>query len=239
MDTQRLLNRLNVCGIPVTEEACRLICQYHQLLAQWNEHMDLTNVINPEEAMDRHYADSLLPLGRADLFPQGASLIDVGTGAGFPGLPLAIARPDLEVVLMDAQQKRVGFLQAVIDTLRLPNVTAVHARAEDGARQPQWREHFDLAVARAVASAPVLLEYLLPFVKVGGRALMWKGPGVRDELIQAANAARKLGGRLGEALPMTLPDTSWDHLLIPCLKTEKTLRQYPRKAGTPSKKPLG
>lgn len=239
MDIQRLYDRLTGCGIPVTFEACGLICKYHELLTQWNEKMDLTNVIDPEEATDRHYADSLLPLTCTEFFPLNASLIDVGTGAGFPGLPLAIARPDLKVTLMDAQQKRVNFLQAVIDALELPNVKAVHARAEDGARQAEMREQFDLAVARAVASAPVLLEYLLPFVKTGGKALMWKGPGVRDELPQAAGAARKLGGRLGEAMPMNLPGSDWDHLLIPCEKIEKTLRQFPRKAGTPSKKPLG
>jgi len=239
MNSQRLLERLTACDIPVDAKACDLICQYHGLLTQWNEKMDLTNVIDPEEAMDRHYADSLLPLTRRELFPENAGLIDVGTGAGFPGLPLAIARPDLRVTLLDAQQKRVNFLQAVIDTLRLPNVKAIHARAEDGARLPDLRERFDLAVARAVAAAPVLLEYLLPFVKCGGKALMWKGPGVRDELCQAANAARKLGCCLGEALPMALPGTDWEYLLIPCDKIEKTLRQFPRKAGTPTKKPLG
>lgn len=239
MDIERLYDRLTACGIPVTREGCSLISRYHNLLTQWNERMDLTNVTDPEEALDRHYTDSLMPLKYRNLFPEGASLIDVGTGAGFPGLPLAMARPDLKVTLLDAQQKRVAFLQAVIDELQLTNVKAIHARAEDGARQPLLREAFDLATARAVAAAPVLLEYLLPFVKTGGRALMWKGPGVRDELPQAAGAAKKLGGKLEEPLPMTLPDKEWEHLLLPCLKIEKTLRQYPRKAGTPSKKPLG
>ncbi|MBQ8535854.1 MAG: 16S rRNA (guanine(527)-N(7))-methyltransferase RsmG [Clostridia bacterium] len=239
METERLYARLQTCGIPITLESCSLICRYHALLIHWNNQMDLTNVTDAQEALNRHYADSLLPLTRGELFPQGASLIDVGTGAGFPGLPLAMARPDLNVTLLDAQQKRVSFLQAVIDELHLSNVRAIHARAEDGARLPHLRESFDLAVARAVACAPVLLEYLLPFVKIGGRALMWKGPSVRDELAQANAAAQKLGGQLEEPLPMALPNLEWNHLLLPCRKAEKTLRQYPRKAGIPTKKPLG
>ena len=237
--TQRLKEAIAALNIACDERTAERIAVYHELLSDWNTRMNLTGDTDFETSLDRHYTDCLAPLKYAQLFPQNASLIDVGSGAGFPGLPLAIARPDLQVTLLDSLMKRITFLSAVVEELGLENVRLVHSRAEDGGRDAKLREHFDLAVARAVASAPVLLEYLLPFVKVGGRALMWKGPGVRDELIQAANAARKLGGRLGEALPMTLPDTSWDHLLIPCLKTEKTLRQYPRKAGTPSKKPLG
>lgn len=239
MQADVLGRRLAECGLSLSEERCALLCRYHALLADWNTRMDLTKVIEPAEAMDRHYADSLLPLTRPGLIPQGASLIDVGTGAGFPGLPLAIARPDLEVTLLDALGKRIAFLQAVVDDLKLSNVRALHARAEDGARKAELRERFDLAAARAVAAAPVLLEYLLPFVKLGGRALMWKGPGVLQELPQARTAARLLGGEMETPLPMALPGLSWQHLLLPCRKISKTLRQYPRKAGTPVRNPLG
>lgn len=239
MQADLLFNRLTQCSIPVDESRCALLCRYHELLTDWNTRMDLTNITDPAEALDRHYTDSLIALTQAQLFPQGASLIDVGTGAGFPGLPLAIVRPDLKVTLVDALNKRITFLNAVIEDLKLPNVRAIHARAEDAARQPQLREAFDIAAARAVAATPVLLEYLLPFVKVGGNALMWKGPSATEELPQAQKAAQLLGGALQAPLPLPIPGLDWQHLLIPCKKVSKTLRQYPRKAGTPVKKPLG
>ena len=150
-------------NIVLTDEAQERLLAYHRLLLEWNARMDLTNV--PEEEMAlRHYADSLLPLARKEWFPDGARLIDVGTGAGFPGMPLAIARPDLKVTLLDSQRKRCDFLSAVCDELKLPNVTVLHARAEDGARGA-LREQMDVAVARAVAPLNVLAEYLLPYVR--------------------------------------------------------------------------
>ena len=239
MQTDLLLKRLTECGIPADEGRCARLCRYHELLTDWNTCMDLTNITDPAEALDRHYTDSLIALTQARLFPENASLIDVGTGAGFPGLPLAIMRPDLKVTLLDALNKRVTFLNAVIEDLQLPNVRAIHSRAEDAARQPHLRETFDIAAARAVAATPVLLEYLLPFVKVGGNALMWKGPSAADELLQAQKAAKLLGGALQTPVPLPIPGLDWNHLLIPCKKVSKTLRQYPRKAGTPVKKPLG
>lgn len=239
MQTDLLLKRLTQCEIPADEARCAQLCRYHKLLTDWNTRMDLTNITDPAEALDRHYTDSLIALTQAQLFPVNASLIDVGTGAGFPGLPLAIMRPDLKVTLVDALNKRITFLNAVIEDLHLTNVRAIHARAEDAARQPQLREAFDIAAARAVAATPVLLEYLLPFVKVGGNALMWKGPSAADELPQAQKAAKLLGGALQAPIPLPIPGLDWNHLLIPCKKVSKTLRQYPRKAGTPVKKPLG
>ncbi|MFR4292939.1 MAG: 16S rRNA (guanine(527)-N(7))-methyltransferase RsmG [Christensenellales bacterium] len=172
------------------------LLKYHELLLEWNAKMDLTAVTEEADMIDRHYVDSLMALTIPELIPQGASLIDVGTGAGFPGLPLALARADLRVTLMDAQQKRLNFLQAVLDALNVQNVTLVHARAEDGARMKEQRECYDVAVARAVAPLPVLAEYLLPYVKVGGKAVCWKGPAVQDELGAGkggVSAGRKAG----------------------------------------------
>ena len=140
---------------------------------------------------------------------------------------------------MDAQQKRLNFLQAVMDELHVENVTLRHTRAEDGARDPALREQFDVAVARAVAPLAVLGEYLLPYVRVGGCALCWKGPALEDELEQGRRAAHLLGGRVEDAIPCSFPGRSWEHRLLPIRKMEKTARQYPRKAGTPSKTPLG
>ena len=163
-------------------------------------------------------------------------MIDVGTGAGFPGMPLAIARPDLKVTLLDSQRKRCDFLSAVCDELKLPNVTVLHARAEDGARGA-LREQMDVAVARAVAPLNVLAEYLLPYVRVGGRMLCWKGPAVREEMAAGERACKMLGGQ-AEGL-YRLPIEGREHYVHSAIKISATARRYPRKSGTPSKDPLG
>lgn len=239
MEASALAARLRACGIEVGEDVPEKLLQYHELLMDWNTRMDLTAVTEESEMIDRHYVDSLMALTVPGLIPETGALIDVGTGAGFPGMPLAIARPGLRVTLMDAQQKRLTFLQAVIDALGLTNVTLIHARAEDGGRNPALREQFDLAVARAVAPTSVLAEYLLPFVRVGGRALCWKGPALADEWEQGKRAAFLVGGRLGEAVPVSIPGRDWQHAILPMEKISKTARLYPRKSGTPTKKPLG
>ena len=219
MTEEMLEQRLTECGIPFSPDLPGKLLKYHELLLEWNAKMDLTAVTEEADMIDRHYVDSLMALTIPELIPQGASLIDVGTGAGFPGLPLALARADLRVTLMDAQQKRLNFLQAVLDALNVQNVTLVHARA--------------------VAPLPVLAEYLLPYVKVGGKAVCWKGPAVQDELGAGKKAAFLLGGKLAEPIPVAIPGQEWQHLLLPIAKQTKTARQYPRKAGTPGKSPLG
>lgn len=239
MESKQIYERLAQCGIPATEELAQGLGVYHRLLLDWNARMDLTAVTQEDEMLDRHYVDALFPLARPGLLPRTGSLIDVGTGAGFPGLPLALACPGLQVTLLDAQQKRLNFLEAVVRELGLTNVTLCHSRAEDGGRNPALRERFDVAVARAVAALPVLAEYLLPYVRVGGMALCWKGPALRQELEAGRAAARLLGGQVEEPLPVTFPGRDWEHLLLPIRKCEKTLRQYPRKAGTPGRSPLG
>ncbi len=230
---------LNAAGIPLSKEAAQKLAEFHLLLTDWNKRMDLTAVLEESEMVDRHYVDSLAPLKTDGLFLKGALVIDVGSGAGFPGIPLAIARPDIQITLLDAQQKRVRFLQEASSHLGLNNVKAMHGRAEDAAHLPELREKFNLALARAVASLPALLELLLPFVRIGGRALCWKGPAVLEELSSGEKAAKLLGGTLEGPIPTPIPGRDWAHLLLPCLKTEKTIRQYPRKAGTPGRTPLG
>lgn len=238
MTSNDLAARLKECGIPFDPELPEKLLRYHALLMDWNTRMDLTAVTDEAEMMDRHYVDSLMAL-RFGLIPRKGRIIDVGTGAGFPGMPLALACPDVQVTLMDAQQKRLTFLQAVIDELQLRNVTLVHSRAEDGARLPLHREQYDLAVARAVAPLAVLAEYLLPYVRVGGSALCWKGPALQEEMQQGRRAAHLLGGKVEEPISCEFPGRAWQHLLLPIQKKEKTARQYPRKAGTPGKSPLG
>lgn len=234
-----MIDTLNVLlaqgNITLDEQAQQRLAAYHRLLLEWNARMDLTNV--PEEEMPlRHYADSLLPLSRGEWFPKGARLIDVGTGAGFPGMPLAIARPDMQVTLLDSQRKRCDFLQAVQQELGLENVEILHARAEDGARG-DLRERMDIAVARAVAPLNVLCEYLLPYVRVGGRMLCWKGPAVREEMAAGERACKMLGGR-AEGL-YRLPIEGREHYVHSAVKEAPTARRYPRKSGTPTKDPLG
>ena len=239
MTTNELAARLMQCGIPFREDLPEKLLRYHALLMDWNTRMDLTAVTDEDEMIDRHYVDSLMALKEPGLIPEKGRLIDVGTGAGFPGMPMALACPELQVTLMDAQQKRLTFLQAVMDELNVQNVTLVHRRAEDGAKDAALREQFDVAVARAVAPLAVLSEYLLPFVKVGGQALCWKGPALQEELTQGRRAAFLLGGQAGEPIPCAFPGREWQHQLLPIRKVAKTARQYPRKAGTPSKSPLG
>ena len=234
---ERLQAGLERLGVAADGVALDRLARYHALLTEWNARIDLTAVLEPEEMVDRHYLDSAAPLALG-LIPQGARVIDVGTGAGLPGIPLCILRPDLRVTLLDAQRKRVTFLQAAIEALDLP-AQAVHMRAEDAARDEARREAYDVAVSRAVAATPTLLELTLPFVRVGGRAIAWKGPGLQAELEQARRAAHLLGGALEGVLDAPVPGRDWQHVLLVCAKRQKTARQYPRRAGLPGKNPLG
>ncbi len=237
---ERLQREIERLGIVCDANAPRRLARYHSLLAEWNEHMNLTGDTDFDSAIDRLYLDSLAPLSMKDAFPEGASLIDVGTGAGFPGLPLAIARPDLSVMLLDSLNKRLKFLSAVVEELGLTNVRLCHARAEDAGRSPAHREQYDRAVARAVAPLPVLCELLLPMVRPGGEMLCYKGPAAEEEWQAGQKAAKLVGGGTLEKQPVTLPtQPEWQHCVVRCRKQQKTGKTYPRKAGTPSKEPLG
>ncbi len=231
-----LLERAAAMGIPLSEAQAGQFNTYHEMLVEANARMNLTRVPeDPAEAVDRNYLDCISPL--AGGFPAVASAVDVGSGAGFPGIPLAIMLPGMRFTLMDALGKRVDFLRTVIDRLGL-NAVALHLRAEDAARQEDLREGFDLAVARAVAPMNVLCEYLLPLVKVGGHMLALKGPGVDEELAQAENALHLLGGKVERVQPLAIPGRDWDHRAAWIAKAAPTPRKYPRRAGTVEKKPL-
>lgn len=233
---QRIAQGAAALGIRLPGEAASRFDRYHALLQEWNRRMDLTNVGLEEEAIPRHYLDSLTLLAQPAWLRDGMTVVDVGTGAGFPGLPLAIARPDWRVTLVDALAKRVAFCRAVVEELGL-SARVEHSRAEDFARAERGR--YDLAVSRAVASLPVLLELTLPLLAPGGLMAAYKGPGVLEEWENGAGAARMLGGELLEAVPAPVPGTDWNHLLVMARQRKACPAQYPRKAGTPERKPLG
>lgn len=237
MNTERLIRGLETMGVAFDQTAIERFEAFHAILDEYNQKMDLTAVLDEDERIDRHDLDSAAPLAKNLLAPH-AKVIDVGTGAGFPGMPLLILRPDLEMTFLDALNKRILFLQDALKRLGLKAVT-LHARAEDAARMADHREMYDAAVSRAVASAAVLQELTLPFVKTGGTAIAWKGPGVQEELVAAKRAAFVLGGTVRDILPAPVPGRDdWAHCLLVTEKTGKTPKAYPRKAGTPNKKPL-
>ncbi len=235
--TKAMLERTQAAGIPLNMEQAEKFETYHRMLIEANARFNLTRVPEDEaEAIDRNYLDCIAPLAVG--FPAAhASLIDVGSGAGFPGIPLAICLPETNIVLMDSLGKRVEFLESVIGALHL-NARAVHLRAEDGARKPEYREAFDLATARAVAPLNLLCEYLLPFVKVGGQMLALKGPGLDEEVAAAENALSILGGRFLRSDALPIPGRDWDHRAAWIEKVAPTSDKYPRRAGKPEKKPL-
>ena len=223
-------------GIPMSQGQVEQFNTYHEMLVEANARMNLTRVPeDPAEAVDRNYLDCVAPL--AGGFPAANTAVDVGSGAGFPGIPLAIMLPDIRFTLVDALGKRVDFLKTVIERLGL-NAEALHLRAEDAARRDDLREGFDLAVARAVAPMNVLCEYMLPLVRVGGKMLALKGPGLDEELAQAENALRLLGGELERVQPLAIPGRDWNHRAAWIAKTAPTPQKYPRRAGTVEKRPL-
>ena len=230
--------RMERNGIPTEKETVEKLTVYMRLLEEWNQRMDLTAVTDPEETIDRHFIDSLTIL-KTGWLEDGRTLIDVGTGAGFPGMVLAIAMPQLSVTLMDSQQKRLDFLAEVIKRTGSIHTTILHARAEDGGRMKSLREQFDFAAARAVAPLNVLCEYLLPFVKIGGRMICWKGPALKDEMESGRKAAHLLGGRLEMPVRCPVDGRDWEHIILPVRKVQGTPAIYPRKAGTPKSQPLG
>lgn len=231
----RILDSAKIMGVPLTDEQADKMVKYHEMLVSANKQMNLTRVPDDiNEAADRNYLDSLNAVKHLD---GVSALIDVGTGAGFPGIPIAIACPHIKVTLLDALQKRVGFLQSVIDELGL-NAEAVHGRAEDMARKPEFRDAFDVATARAVAEMNVLCEWLLPFVKAEGRMLALKGPGAEEELVRAENALVQLNAEKIAVHPAPVPGRDWAHKIVEVKKTAPTPDRFPRRASAIEKKPL-
>lgn len=228
-------------GLSFTEEQLDSFALYYDLLIEKNKVMNLTGLTSPEDVAVKHFIDSLsgFTYEEGKKFFSGKKLIDVGTGAGFPGIPLKIYYPDLEVVLLDSLAKRLRFLEEVIEALQLKHIYVEHARAEEGGRNKKYREKYDIATARAVANLAVLGEYCIPFVKKGGIFLAFKGSKYKEEIKDADKALKILGGRITEVKEVKLPGLDDGRAVIFVDKIQKTPAAYPRKAGTPVRKPLG
>jgi 16S rRNA (guanine527-N7)-methyltransferase len=208
-------------------------------LVAWNEtRMNLTAITEADDVRVRHFLDSL-SIASVIKFDDGDQVIDVGTGAGFPGLPLAIVFPQIRVTLMEATAKKLTFIDHIVELLGLKNAVTLHARAEDAGQHPDHRAHYDVVTARAVARLPALLEYLLPLTKSGGYCIAMKGATAEDEAHNAQRALSILGGELRRIEAIQLPDVTEVHHLVTVEKVRKTPAAYPRKAGLPTKKPLG
>ncbi len=211
--------------------------RYAAELIEWNRRINLTTITDPIDILRKHFLDSLSVLAACDL-QAGDRIVDVGSGAGFPGLPIRIARPDLRLTLLEATRKKCDFLHHVVDSLGLAGVAIVNARAEDAARDAAHREQYDVAMARAVAETAALAEYLLPFVQVGGYAVAQKSGEVELEVDRAAAAIDLLGGRVRRIAPANVPGLSESRCLVLIDKVAPTPDQYPRRAGIPQKRPL-
>jgi len=225
-------------GLRLSPRQIEAFTRYEQLLLEWNQRLNLTAIHSPEMIRIKHFLDSLTCLlAMSESIPQ--RLVDVGSGAGFPGLPLKIACPSLELTLIEAIGKKAAFCQTVVEELGLNRVSVLSSRVEAVAHLPQHREQYDWALARAVANLPTLVEYLLPLVRVGGAAIAMKGESAPGEVQQAEHAIALLGGQVRKLVPVHLPQVAEDRYLVIIDKIAATPPPYPRRAGIPEKRPLG
>lgn len=234
--TEILAARGAEAGLRFSELQLKQFNRYYEMLIETNKVMNLTAITEPEDVAVKHMIDSLLAY---DKDMAGKTLADIGTGAGFPGVPLKIYCPELKVVLIDSLGKRLNFLQQVIDALELKEIRCEHSRAEDAGRNKQHREKYDFVTARAVARLSVLSEYCLPLVKKGGQFIALKGSKYAEEITEGTEAVKILGGKIVSAEPVKLPGLDDGRAIIKINKIKTTPAQYPRKAGTPEKQPLG
>ena len=232
---EKMRESLKELNIELSEKQLNQFYNYMNILIEWNKVMNLTNITEPEEIIQKHFVDSLTVLKS---IKENASIIDVGTGAGFPGIPIKIAFPETRITLLDSLNKRIKFLEEVINKLELKNIETIHGRAEEVAHNKNYREKYDIAIARAVAPLNVLSEYLLPFVKIGGYAICMKGAKGKEEAVEGKNAIKILGGEITNSREFNLPNTEMARTIIEIEKIKNTEKKYPRKAGTPTKMPL-
>ncbi|MFR0823594.1 MAG: 16S rRNA (guanine(527)-N(7))-methyltransferase RsmG [Clostridia bacterium] len=230
---KEMTEKLKKIGIVIKEEEANQFYKYMQLLLEWNQKMNLTAITEPEEVVNKHFIDSMTIKKH---IKDNQDIVDVGTGAGFPGIPLAIMQSGSQFTLVDSLNKRITFLEKVKKEIDLVNIKNVHSRVEDFAKN--YRESYDVATSRAVAGLPILLEYLLPLVKIGGKCICMKGSDIKEELEKAKKSLVILGGKVQEVEEFTLPDTQIRRSIVIIEKVKKTPEKYPRKAGIPAKEPL-
>ena len=228
------LEKLNIF---LEEEQINQFYKYMNILIEWNKNINLTAITDPKEVILKHFIDSIYVLKNIEI-SSNSSIIDIGTGAGFPGIPLKIVRKDLNVTLLDSLNKRIMFLDNVINNLGLKDISAIHGRAEEMGKNKKYREMFDYAISRAVANLTVLSEYMIPFVKLGGKSICMKGGNIKEELESSQKALGILGGNLIHVEEFNLLDTDIKRSLIIIEKCKITPIKYPRKPGTPVKEPL-
>lgn len=236
-DINIIKNKLENLNLQPTQEQLSKLYSFYELLIEKNKVMNLTGITEYEEVIDKHFVDSVSIIKAIDLNKK-IRIIDLGTGAGFPGIPLKIMFPNIEIVLVDSLNKRIKFLEEVVEQLQLTDISCIHSRAEDLAQNKEYREQFDLCVSRAVANLSTLCEYCIPFVKVGGNFVSYKSGVIQEELEQAKYAISTLGGELSEVINFTLPETDIERSFIKIKKNKNTQKKYPRKAGLPGKEPL-
>src|SRR5699024_1086548 len=237
MDYQILEQKLGELGIKQDQNQLERFHKFYQLLIEWNKVMNLTGITEYEDVVEKHFVDSLSIIKAIDL-SRIHTVIDVGTGAGFPGIPLKIAFPHLRVVLLDSLNKRIKFLDEVISQLGLTEIRTIHGRAEEYARKEEYREQFDLCVSRAVANLSTLSEYCLPYIQVGGMFVPYKSGEIDDEVEQSKKAVRILGGNIKKVMKFELPGTDIHRSFVLIHKEQHTQKKYPRKARIPAKEPL-
>ena len=232
------LENLKTIDVEISEKQLEQFNSYFEILVEWNKVMNLTGITEYDEVLLKHFVDSLCFNPNKLIKSDKISLIDVGTGAGFPGLPIKIAYENVDVVLLDSLNKRIKFLDEVITKLGLKNIKTIHSRAEDGGRNKDLREKFDIAISRAVANLSSLAEYNLPYVKVGGYFVAMKSGEIDEEAANAKKAISLLGGEIEKIEKFQLPNSDIDRSLVIVKKIKATSKKYPRKAGLPTKEPL-
>lgn len=232
-----LTKKVKELSIVLNDKQIQQFEQYYNILVEWNKVMNLTAITKYEEVVEKHFLDSLTIVDAINM-EKIETLIDVGTGAGFPGIPLKIAFPHLKVTLLDSLNKRIKFLNEVIDLLELDDIKTIHGRAEDYAKQAEYREQYDICVSRAVANLATLSEYCLPYVKVDGLFVPYKSGEIDEELKSSEKAVSILGGKVEEVVKFQLPGTDIGRSFVKIHKIKETKKKYPRKAGMPTKEPL-
>lgn len=234
---QRLIENMKMISVELTDKQVSQFIKFYEMLVEWNKVMNLTGITEYDEVVMKHFVDSL-SIVKVNGFDNVTSIIDVGTGAGFPGIPLKIIFPEIKITLLDSLNKRIKFLNAVIDELELENIETIHGRAEDFSKKEDYREQYDLCVSRAVANLATLSEYCLPYVKEDGYFLPYKSGDIKEEAANSKKAVKILGGSIEDIISFEIPDTDMARTILKIHKTKATPKRFPRKAGLPTKEPI-